>query len=703
MAVMTKMRDSMHIVLYTLVGAFVLLIIFEWGMDFTGLKGRKNEAGRVNGTPITLAAYDATYKRYLDSYRQQMPNMDIDDQTDYRLRDQAWDFLVTEILLKEQYESLGLTVTDKELVDAVLSDNPPQIIAQQFRDPKTGTINREALQSAIADPKNKQAWIQVESFVRQELLFNKLQTLLTSTVLVTEPEARQRFDKQNTKVSGRFALFELARTKADSLYEVTDSEIKSYYNEHRDDYKQDPVRVGKFVMFSNVPTKEDSLELVKELKELAPKFQATKNDSEFVELQSDQSAGFIKTERRGSVSEQADQVIFGKADLKVGDVIGPYSDYSDLKLFKVRQIETGEPVAKASHILIKPKSDSKADSLTAIADAKTLLNRINAGEDFAKLAREVSEDPGSAQNGGSLGWFSKGKMIKEFEEAVFKAKPGDIVGPIQTQFGTHIIKVIGFDNREIVGAEFVRKIKASPATTERQHRLADEFQYLATEEGFDKIVSQQKLQAKETGEFTKNGFIPVIGFSYPVTSFAFNAEVGAISPVLETKDGFVIMKLIDQNDDGYHRLDDALKQGIKGKIIREKKMADLKKMAEDVLAKCGGSLDKAAQLDSMLTIRETGQVVISTGFVPGLGRDQNFLAALSAVKEGTLSKPIETNRGIAIAELTKKTIGTDEDFQGQKAMLRRQLLQEKKSTVMRSWIESLKKEAKIDDERGKML
>ncbi|NTW50941.1 MAG: hypothetical protein HGB19_14670, partial [Chlorobiales bacterium] len=259
------------------------------------------------------------------------------------------------------------------------------------------------------------------------------------------------------------------------------------------------------------------------------------------------------------------------------------------------------------------------------------------------------------------------------------------------------------DTRQIAGAEFVRKIKAGPATMERQQRLADEFQYLAGEEGFEETATRQKLQVRETGEFTKNGFIPVIGFSYPVTSFAFNSEVGATSTVLETKDGFVVIKLIDKNDDGYQRLNDNLKQSIKAKVIHEKKMEDLKKVAEDVLAKCGGSLDKAAQLDSMLTVRETGQVIVSTGFVPGLGRDPNFLAALSGVKEGTLSKPIETNRGIAIAELTKKVVGTEEDFQGQKANLRRQILQEKKSTVMRSWIESLKKSAKIEDERGKVF
>jgi len=700
MAIMNKMRDSMHIVLYALVGAFVLLIVFEWGMDFTGINRRNTDAGVVNGKSISLSKYDATYRRYLDGFRQRSSNMEISDQMDARMREQAWDFLVSQILLDEKYEELGLFVTDEEIVGQIMSDNPPQIIAQQFRDPKTGKINKEALQAAVAAPENKEAWIQVEEIIRQELLFKKLQTVIMSSVFATDSEARQLFDEQTTKVSGRYILFELARAKADSLYEITDADIRSYFNAHKEDYKQDPVREANFVMFSTSPTGVDSADIRRELTELKPKFQTTKNDTEFVELQSDRFADFVQTYRPGKLDKDVEVLFFENPDLKVGDVIGPFQKFSEYKIAKVLAIDSDDDrQAHASHILLKPEGARRADTLAMMKEAKKLMRTLKTDEQFAEVAREKSDDPGSAQKGGDLGWFGQGRMVKEFEAAVFNAKPGKVVGPIQSQFGVHIIKVHGFENRAIRVAELVRKIKAGPVTIERVSRQADEFQYFATEEGFEKTANQDSLEIRKTGEFSRNGFIPAVGFNRSVSNFAFNAEEGGISSVITTQDGFVVMQLVGKNDDGYRKLDDELKKLLRDKVLREKKMADLRERANEVVAKADSSLDKAIKIDSLLTIRKTNQVMFKSSFIPGLGRDKNFVAVLASLEEGQLSHPFETQRGVAVAELTQKIKGFDSDFDMRKNALKNQILQEKKKEVMNNWMKDLKENAEIEDLR----
>ena len=86
---------------------------------------------------------------------------------------------------------------------------------------------------------------------------------------------------------------------------------------------------------------------------------------------------------------------------------------------------------KASHILVKTE-----------AEAKEIMQKIKAGDDFAKLAKLYSQCP-SGNAGGDLGYFGKGQMVKPFEEACFKAKAGDVLGPVKTQFGCHLIKVTG--------------------------------------------------------------------------------------------------------------------------------------------------------------------------------------------------------------------------------------------------------------------
>lgn len=86
---------------------------------------------------------------------------------------------------------------------------------------------------------------------------------------------------------------------------------------------------------------------------------------------------------------------------------------------------------KASHILVKTENE-----------ANEILSKIKAGDKFEEVAKKFSQCP-SGKNGGDLGWFGKGMMVKEFEDASFKGKEGDVVGPVKTQFGYHIIKITG--------------------------------------------------------------------------------------------------------------------------------------------------------------------------------------------------------------------------------------------------------------------
>jgi parvulin-like peptidyl-prolyl isomerase len=695
--VMNKMRDNMHVVLYVLVGAFVLLIVFEWGMDFTGFSNRRSEAGKVNGKPITLSQYETTYRQYTDNFRQRNQFAEISEQTEFQLRKQAWDFLVSQILLESEYEKLGLFVTDQEVVDEIYSDNPPAIIAQQFQDPKTGQINKEALNAAIAAPENKEVWIQVENVIRQQLMFQKFQDILSQGAFATVAEAREKFDEKNTKLSGSYVLYGLKRATPDSMISVSDGEIQDYFEAHKHEYKQEPVRRAKFVMFSNTATSEDTLQILNEMKKLVSEFATTSNDTEFVELQSDMPANFIKTFKRGSMSESADKALF-RNELKVGDVIGPFQEFSNFKLVKILDIEEGEKVAHASHILLKPEGNKRADTLMMKVEARDLMRQIRKGADFAELAREKSDDVGSAKKGGSLGWFGKGKMVKPFEEAVFNAKPGALIGPVQSQFGVHIIKVHGFDSRQIRGAELVRKITASPATMERLERNADQFQYFATEEGFEKAAEADSLKINTSGQFTRGGFIPVIGFSNTVTNFAFKNNVGSISPVMQVSDGFVIMQITDKNDEGYRRLDDNLKETIRLKVIKEKQLDELRQLANKNLTSAS-VLEDLTKSDPELTIRSTGQVMLTNNFIPGLGREKAFVAAMANLEEGQLSGPIETSRGIAVVQCNSKVTGLESEFEADLTQLKTEIVQEKRQAIMSQWLTAMKKTAEIEDYR----
>ncbi|MCS6989428.1 MAG: peptidylprolyl isomerase [Chloroherpetonaceae bacterium] len=698
--VMNKMRESAKWLFIALIVSFVITIVFEWGMDFTGMQSRPNEAGRVNGKPITLKEYERLCKLYIDNYRQQVKGAEIDEALDMRIRDQVWSDLVEREILEKEYETQRISVSDQEIVDAIFSDNPPEFIAQQFRDQKTGKINKEALMQAAAAPENKKAWIQVEDYVRQLKMREKLERLTLASARASDEEARQKFLQDRLRLTGKFVLLDFSQTKPDSMYAVSDGEIAAYYRDHRDDYKQEPVRAAKFVFFPNTPTSEDTLSIENDLKKLIREFAETKNDTDFINIHGDAPPNFGKIFTRGMISPELDSLLY-KGELKAGMVFGPIREFGEFKLIKITEVkENAEPLVRASHVLLQPSGSSKADTLKTIAEAKDLLNRIKKGKiSFEDAARQYSKD-GSAQNGGDLGWFGKGRMVKPFEDASFSGKVGDLLGPVQTQFGVHLIKITGRDSREVRGVELIKKIVPSPSTIERQRRAASEFQYFASEEGFDKEAERKGYEVRQTGQFFKGGFIPMLGVSNGVTKFAFNAKENQISDVIAVKDGFAVMQLTEKNDDGYRRLDDNLKRDIKNKIIREKKLAELREKAKKLLEQAGNDIQKFASLDSGNVAREFNGVSLQSPNIPGLGREANFVSILSALEVNQLSKPIDTNRGVAVAMLTAKETGKDEEFESQKETLRNQLWQEKRNQIQQNWLQALKKKADIEDNRA---
>jgi parvulin-like peptidyl-prolyl isomerase len=140
----------------------------------------------------------------------------------------------------------------------------------------------------------------------------------------------------------------------------------------------------------------------------------------------------------------------------------------DVREFFEENQETRFESVRASHILVATEQEAKA-----------VLERLEAGEDFAELARELSQDPGSAPQGGDLGEFTRGRLVPEFEEAAFGAEVGEVVGPIQTDFGFHVIAVTGrseqsfADVRDEIEAELLEQRRAEARTTFREERFGD--------------------------------------------------------------------------------------------------------------------------------------------------------------------------------------------------------------------------------------
>ena len=357
------------------------------------------------------------------------------------------------------------------------------------------------------------------------------------------------------------------------------------------------------------------------------------------------------------------------------------------------------------YVLIELKPTA-ADSQSVYQQAGELLQDAKDGKDFAQLAEIYSQDPGSAEKGGDLGFFKRTAMVKPFADAAFSANIGDIVGPVESQYGLHIIKVE--DKRKQDGEEEVKarhillKIETSNSTRDA---LRDEAVYIAEsakESDLKTIAEAESLQVNTTQPFEIEGFIPGIGMETRINRFTFRSKIGDVSDLFYTDRGYIVVELKEIIEEGTQPLED-VKARISSALQSEKRMEAAKAAADAALTKLstGATLEQVATADS-LELQQTDEFTLG-GTIPGVGREPAFAAAALKLNLGEYSEPIEGTRGYYILQVVDKSEFDETAFQDQKETLKTQLNVRLRNQVFGLWYSKLKEKADIRDFRNDYL
>lgn len=698
MPIMAKMRDNLPAILLSLVILFLLTIVLDWGMDITGRHRRegayREPIGKVNGEEISYQEFNQALEFEIENYKQRTGN-DPDDFMLEQLRNQVWEQIVTRKLIEQEIKKLGITVTDEEISDWVLNspETLPEPVKRNFVD-STGNIDRTLLERALKSttPQARQFWIEVEKFLKAQKLTEKLQSRLLASIRVSDGEIKERFEKQNTRYEIKYVSLDPNKF-AKEITEPNDDEIREYYKTHQDEFRIQETRRLKYVVFSDAPSSEDSASVLRELENFK---QQALQGADFVELVKNYSEiphsdVFFK---HGELLPEIENEIWDK---KVDEIVGPLKLSDGFHLIKILDERKGsDTFVRASHILV-PLSRDTAESYKL---AKEILALAKKGEDFAKLAGTFSVDQATARKGGDLGWFGKGRMVKEFEEACFKAKPGEIVGPVRTQYGLHIIKVVAKDNRELKIADLKLSVRASSETIESQRKRAQDFSHTVSGKNFVQEASALGLDIKTTPPFTKDSPIPGIGLNKTISDWAFSNKIGSVSPVFKIKGGFAVFTITEIKEAGIRPLEE-VREAIKVRIRREK----LKNKAFDYLADLRKKLNENEGLDAITKFDSTIEVKTASGFtlsggIPGIGSDENVLGKLLDMKPNQISQPIKGNSFVYIIQLVNKTPFDSSAYKSQYETLKEQIYNEKRNTLFFIWLDNLKKNAKIVDNRS---
>jgi len=692
MGMMARMRSLAPWFIITVGGLFVLFMVISDSKVLENFGQRSNDVGSIGGERITYEEFS----NFVETARQnqmQSTGQEIDESQMDRFRDQVWDAIVTQKLLENKIREFGIEVSDQEVRDKILGDNPPEFLRRSFID-SVGNFNKQMYEQAIFDPKNKEILVQAEEAVKQQLIQEKLQNMIEGTILVSPAEVKRSYLERNTTITAEYALVESVVLKDDDI-KYDDGDLKDFYQEKIDDYKIEPQRKVKYVVFKREASKDDTLNIINTLTGVKGDFARDSSDFKFyVDTFSDQpysqdTVGF------SLIPESAWDLIAGA---NTGSLVGPVITPAGYVLYRVTgQVSGSDEIVRASHILIEMNGPESVVKATA----DSLYEAIKSGQiGFEEAAKTRSADPGSAKKGGDLGWFGRGQMVPEFEKASFEGKVGEVQKPVQSSFGFHIVKVTGKSDKKYILEKIVRKIEPSATTIDKIYNDANDFAYLADKYEYESEAVNLKYQVLESAPFKEDATsVPGLGASKALIEFAFNNDPGDVSKVFKVPSGYTVVTVSEIIKAGFKPFDE-VKDQVKIAYIREMKKKKALTIATDVRKKLGNKTDlnEAKNLSPNVRLAQANKFTPS-GNVPTVGRDYAFINYALNGDINKISEPVTGIKGAYLIKVTERTPFDSSKFAMQKNLLRDQMLQQKKAQAYQQWLESLKKEVEIIDNR----
>ncbi len=341
---------------------------------------------------------------------------------------------------------------------------------------------------------------------------------------------------------------------------------------------------------------------------------------------------------------------------------------------------TREEQVRASHILFKVTPDRPDDQ--AREDLLAVRQRIEGGENFAELAQALSEDEGSAASGGSLGYFGRGAMIPAFEEAAFNAQVGDLVGPVKTDFGYHLIEVQDHRQGGMQPFEQVQAIARSRLVGERVEELATQKaedvearlkslvdEGSAADDPMTVIAEEEGLEMQTTEPFGRGETVAGLGRDPALMARIFELEAGEIADATQVPRGWVIARVAEIEPPRTPELTE-VEEEVRTAVEQEKRgtaaLARLQE-AEASLADDATLEDLAAGLE--LEIQDSEEFG-RFGSIPGLSSSRQVVGAALELEEGQRSEPIETTSGAVLFEVVERKVFDPSQFEEEKETTR---------------------------------
>ena len=696
MALINKIRERSGLAVAIIA---VGLILFLLGSDLLGpnsiiLGKGHNSVGKINRQNVSSEEYLTEVDKLSDAYQMQTGQKP-SEEVMVGIRERAWSEMIFKYAYTEEFKKLGLEVTEDERWDMIQGDNIHPIIQQAFANPQTGAFDKKQVIGFIQKlddqtPEAQLAWDNIVKTIVPDRLRTKYANLIAKSIYVTSEEAKREYTAQNTKADVKY-LFVPFQSIPDSTVKVTDSQLQAYLDKHKKRFEAKESRTIEFVFFPKTASAEDSTYVQEELQKAKADLLSGKSDTLSVKEYSES--------RELPRNVKADELPLALKDsastLQAGRVFGPLNENGVYKLYKISDVKQAD-VIRASHILFSAQGKPEAEKAQVKKKAEEVLEEIKKGAKFEEMAKMYGSD-GTAASGGDLGSFSRGSMVKSFEDAVFAAGVGLIPTLVETDFGYHIVKVT--EPKSSIDTYLLTTIQKTMApgeeTLDKIFRKADFFAASSkTDDEFKKNIKKEKLE-KETAVLTpEDVYVNGVSDARSVVRWAFNddTDVKDVSGAEDTEKGYIVARLVKKVKEG-----DASVEAFRDVLTAEVRK-EIKK--EKILKKLGtpsGDFESASKKYGPEAVAgETQNLALAADAVTGIGFEPEAVGKIFTLKQGQRTKPFSGENGVMAFELLKETLPTDiADYSAYKVQLTRK--QEQTLGILID--EAIKKNAAIKDKR----
>jgi peptidyl-prolyl cis-trans isomerase D len=472
-----------------------------------------------------------------------------------------------------------------------------------------------------------------EQSQREDLLLGKLENLIKDGVQVTEEEVKQTFIHDKEQVNVEYIRVDPAQFVPQ--VELSDADLLAYYQEHLESFRRpEQMRLGYVIV-----------------------------DPE----------GFI------ALVEVTDEQL--------------------TQAYEQRKEEfRREEQVRARHILFKLPPQAGAEEEARVrGEAEAVLLRIQAGEDFAALAGQLSQDPVSAEQGGDLGFFKRGDMVKPFEEVAFDLKPGVVSDLVRTDFGYHIIKVeerqeAGYEPLEAVQAELRGQLVRDEARRLANAKAQAVYDAMvAAGSDWQSAVQGLSLVPRETPFLAQADVVEGVENSGAFMRTASALQEGEVSRPALSGNQYIVEKLIERRPSYLPPFEES-REAVREALVRERSHALARQKAEEWLAavQAGQSIEQLAEASG--SQREQTGFFTRDGIIPKLGRPQELMREVFRMRVGE-GRVVDLLEQPAVAVLTQHKEFDAEAYEKDKAQTRQQVLRQKRDQTFSQWANELRRQA----------